>query len=578
MNKVLKMVKEFIAKQILSLSLSRKGTEVKVKIRKHNLALISLPILTLGLIITGAALFTGPENARAVGSCNVTQFSDFATCWTNNAAETDIDITITNDFDITGQVTIPAGKAVTVHSDAGQQRTLTRGSAYAGRIFSVLAGAGITTALTLDSITIDGDNQAAAINNQLIYMGGAGDTTVNVVGSSVLKNNQSASNGGAIYISTSGSANLNISGTTLIDNNSANQGGGIFTTSNGATVNISGSTRITNNQAVVNSGGGMVSGGNLTISGAVVFDGNQAQAQGGGIVFTSAPGTNYITDATFTNNKALTDSGGGIKSSAANLVVTDTLIENNEAVNGGGVAVTGGLNQTATITGNTRIVNNTADNGGGLFLKETVAVNVTGNTLISGNEATIDGGGAFVRGDPTATLNITGGTVTGNTAGNHGGGIWVSYQNLGNLNVGAGVVFSGNSAATPEPRRAQSDDSLYNAHIFATNWTSPFTQGYNNYDIAYASDLDRWTVSFQPNGGSPVSDLVLYDGDLLFDWPDIATARSGYQFTGWFVDAGLTVPYDFSVPVTADFTLYAGWQSGPVVPGVPNTGAFRVRN
>ena len=35
--------------------------------------------------------------------------------------------------------------------------------------------------------------------------------------------------------------------------------------------------------------------------------------------------------------------------------------------------------------------------------------------------------------------------------------------------------------------------------------------------------------------------------------------RTGYAFTGWYTDAAMTTPFDFTTAVSADVTLYAGW-------------------
>ena len=44
--------------------------------------------------------------------------------------------------------------------------------------------------------------------------------------------------------------------------------------------------------------------------------------------------------------------------------------------------------------------------------------------------------------------------------------------------------------------------------------------------------------------------------------------RDGYAFTGWYTDEACTQAYNFDSPVTAAFTLYAGWkQNQTVVPG-----------
>lgn len=43
---------------------------------------------------------------------------------------------------------------------------------------------------------------------------------------------------------------------------------------------------------------------------------------------------------------------------------------------------------------------------------------------------------------------------------------------------------------------------------------------------------------------------------------------AGWTFEGWYADASLTTPYDFSVPVTGDITLYAKWsKDAPSISG-----------
>lgn len=50
--------------------------------------------------------------------------------------------------------------------------------------------------------------------------------------------------------------------------------------------------------------------------------------------------------------------------------------------------------------------------------------------------------------------------------------------------------------------------------------------------------------------------------------------RDGYTFTGWYTDEACTQAYNFDTPVTAAFTLYAGWkQNLVVVPGGDDNGS-----
>ncbi len=71
-----------------------------------------------------------------------------------------------------------------------------------------------------------------------------------------------------------------------------------------------------------------------------------------------------------------------------------------------------------------------------------------------------------------------------------------------------------------------------------------------------------WTkivyVSFDSWGGSDVPTADLRINTPLT--PPEEPQRTDQQFVGWYVDEKLTEPYDFSLPVTEDFTLYAKWE------------------
>jgi uncharacterized repeat protein (TIGR02543 family) len=68
-------------------------------------------------------------------------------------------------------------------------------------------------------------------------------------------------------------------------------------------------------------------------------------------------------------------------------------------------------------------------------------------------------------------------------------------------------------------------------------------------------------VRFESDGGSPVPDQLVPDGQSAERPAD--PAKPGSTFEGWFLDAGLTEPYDFSQPVHSDLTLYAKWRGEP---------------
>ncbi|GAA3875274.1 hypothetical protein GCM10022381_17450 [Leifsonia kafniensis] len=72
-------------------------------------------------------------------------------------------------------------------------------------------------------------------------------------------------------------------------------------------------------------------------------------------------------------------------------------------------------------------------------------------------------------------------------------------------------------------------------------------------------------VTFEMNGhGTAIADQTVTIGQLATK-PTAPTA-SGYTFTGWFTDAALSNAFGFSTAITADTTLYAGWDEIVVPP------------
>ena len=67
----------------------------------------------------------------------------------------------------------------------------------------------------------------------------------------------------------------------------------------------------------------------------------------------------------------------------------------------------------------------------------------------------------------------------------------------------------------------------------------------------------KCTVIFDSQGGSPVESQEVDIGGRLTKPTD--PIKSGFDFNGWYTEQALTNLYDFTSPVTTNFTLYAGW-------------------
>lgn len=147
-------------------------------------------------------------------------------------------------------------------------------------------------------------------------------------------------------------------------------------------------------------------GGNVSISGVTIRDGNG----------TGAP-------------------GGGVQSSGV-LTLTDTIVISNTANNGGGVFNLGG---TLTIINSTVSDNSAIYDTGGVYNNDGTTTII--NSIVSNNVATLTAGGIYNLG-PSARLTLDGSTVRGNLAyGYVGGGLAnESIMTITNSTISSNVV------------------------------------------------------------------------------------------------------------------------------------------
>ena len=227
----------------------------------------------------------------------------------------------------------------------------------------------------------------------------------------------------------SASGDLDIRSNLTINGASANSaivdGGGIdrvFNVFPSITVNISGVT-ITNGMATVDSGGGILTLGTLTLTNSSVIS-NTTAGGGGGI--RNVGTLTLISSAIVNNTVTLSGASGAGISNEGTVTVISSNISNNLATNiGGGIANFGAM----TLT-DSRVSSNSP---GGIVNAGTLALSggtISDNTSSSG---IINGG----------ILNVTNTTFSGNSSPNIGGGI--TNGNIGTLTV-TNSTFSGNSA------------------------------------------------------------------------------------------------------------------------------------
>lgn len=66
-----------------------------------------------------------------------------------------------------------------------------------------------------------------------------------------------------------------------------------------------------------------------------------------------------------------------------------------------------------------------------------------------------------------------------------------------------------------------------------------------------------WTITFDVNGGSPIDPIEVKDGEKAAQPDD--PEKEGAVFDAWYIDEICVTPFDWDTEITADWTLYAGY-------------------
>lgn len=163
----------------------------------------------------------------------------------------------------------------------------------------------------------------------------------------------------------------------------------------------------------------------------------------------------------------------------------------------------------------------------------------------------------FVYGDSNVTGDLTNGlAITANSKEQAERAIIID-MNLRDGHLKRVVIPRGRVSEVGEITYADESAIGYNTTITCL----PDEDGNTHYEyIQKASGaVASYTVTFDSDGGSSVSDQTVDAGDVA-TVPTPPT-KSSYTFKGWYSDAALTTPYDFTTPVNADITIHAKWEA-----------------
>ena len=115
-----------------------------------------------------------------------------------------------------------------------------------------------------------------------------------------------------------------------------------------------------------------------------------------------------------------------------------------------------------------------------------------------------------------------------------------------------------------ESMTVKSGDTIY-VLVGYTGWSSMQSGAKQTlYTITVSDPATTWTVDFDAQGGSAVAAQKVQKGEAVGKPED--PTREGYRFTGWYLEPECENEWEFSLPVTENMTLYAGWTEKPVDP------------
>ena len=329
-------------------------------------------------------------------------------------------------------------KSITLIS--GGDYTIRRGM-MEGYMFSVVNGATLTIGSSSGTISFNGgvnedDPDASEVYKSIFYVdstssidmkegitltlnkadkGGAihNDGTLTLRNGTITGNYAIADDGesktgmgGAIY----NAGTITLGNVSIISNESNAYGGGIYSAAGAVTLNNE-SEIIKQNKATIAGAGVYLAGGTLTITkGTISYNevtGNALNdtnyAYGGGGVAITGGATLVMSNATSIIEYNEAENGGGVMLLNGTFTFTNGYLRQNIAISYGGGLYVAKINpahtQTLTMSSTSNLVENTASNGGGIALMG-VTTSFEGSTYLTAfkNTASNNGGGLYISG------------------------------------------------------------------------------------------------------------------------------------------------------------------------------------
>ena len=498
------------------------------------------------------------------------------------SAETSIDIIVTSDFTMTATKALPTGKNITITSGAGGPYVITRG--VTGDLFSLPAN----TTLALSDIVIDGNYPTYANAGGSLFLVNGANAYLTLDAGAVLRNNTTTSTPGGT-----------VTGGIRITNGTVEMNPGSLVTHTTADGGIGGIGAFGANSRLIMNGGTLsyISG---RYGGAVYTDASGTFTMYGGVIEynQSAPGVAGAHGAGVDVTGTFTMYGGTIQYNrspeGAGVAIHNTGIVNIYAGNfignvatsatghGGAILFYQSPNNNVNIGmtgGEVNFIGNISEGVAGAIGTSTAGgkndlqkLFVGPNVIFRNNEST---SGRFMTDPADIALHESHILATVFTQ------PFVFGYNDFDIQYADGdpaVIYtvsfdapgqSFNNQRVPEGGTALNPAPVAGCDIYGTVWyadpayTVPWdfanpigadTTLYGREEFVSCADHQ---VRFNANGGSVVPAQTVETGQPAAE--PAPPTRGCDIFGGWYLDAALTMPYNFATPVYTDMTLFARW-------------------
>ncbi|WP_049786615.1 InlB B-repeat-containing protein [Evansella cellulosilytica] len=137
----------------------------------------------------------------------------------------------------------------------------------------------------------------------------------------------------------------------------------------------------------------------------------------------------------------------------------------------------------------------------------------------------------------------------------------VSFESNGGSQVSEVEAEYGTAITEPLPPEKEGHlfKGWYQDELLTEAWDFETSKVSENMILYAKWEINEYTVSFESNGGSQVSEVEAEYGSSITE--PVPPEKEGHSFKGWYQDEFLTEAWDFKTDtVSGDMTLYAKWE------------------